>query len=131
MVGHYRRYDREGLRELLVDAGLEDVEVRTYGFPLGYALEVVRNQVVKRSTGGGSREQQTAASGRVFQPNDRTAVLTAVAAGPFRLLQRPFAGTRLGTGLVASARRPAGAPSTSRGSRRAGTRRSRSSGPQA
>ncbi len=50
-VGHFRRYDREGLRELLESAGLEDVDVRTYGFPIGYALEVVRNAVVKRTAG--------------------------------------------------------------------------------
>jgi SAM-dependent methyltransferase len=106
-VGHYRRYDRDGLRDLLTQAGLDEIEIRTYGFPLGYALEVLRNQVVKRTGSRGTREERTAASGRLFQPSDRTAVLTAAAAAPFRLVQRPFAGTRLGTGLVALARRPA------------------------
>jgi SAM-dependent methyltransferase len=105
-VGHFRRYDRNGLRDLLAAAGLEEIDVRTYGFPLGYALEVVRNQLVKRTAGRGSREERTAASGRLFQPSDRTALLTAAAAAPFRLVQRPFARTGLGTGLVALARRP-------------------------
>jgi SAM-dependent methyltransferase len=105
-VGHFRRYDRDGLRDLLAAAGLDEVDVRMYGFPLGYALEVVRNQVVKRSAGRGSREERTAASGRLFQPSGRTALLTAAAAAPFRVVQRPFAGTSLGTGLVALARRP-------------------------
>jgi SAM-dependent methyltransferase len=106
MVGHFRRYDRDGLRRLLASAGLAEIDVRTYGFPLGYALEVVRNQVVKRTTGRGSHQERTAASGRLFQPSGRTALLTAAAAAPFRVVQRPFSRTSLGTGLVALARRP-------------------------
>jgi SAM-dependent methyltransferase len=108
-VGHFRRYDRGGLRDLLAQAGLDEIDIRMYGFPLGYALEVVRNQLVKRTASRGTREERTAASGRLFQPSERTALLTAAASAPFRLVQRPFAGTGLGTGLVASARRPAAA----------------------
>jgi SAM-dependent methyltransferase len=107
MVGHFRRYDRDGVRDLLAAAGLAEIDVRTYGFPLGYALEVVRNQVVKRTAGRGSREERTAASGRLYQPSGRAALLTAAAAAPFRVVQRPFSRTGLGTGLVALARRPA------------------------
>jgi SAM-dependent methyltransferase len=105
-VGHFRRYDHDGLRDLLAEAGLDEIEIRMYGFPLGYALEVVRNLLVKRTASRGTREERTAASGRLFQPSERTAVLAAAASAPFRLVQRPFAGTRLGTGLVARARRP-------------------------
>ena len=105
-VGHYRRYDRDGLHALLGVAGLEEIEIAVYGFPLGYALEVVRNAVVKRSPDEGSQAERTASSGRLYQPSGRTAVLTAAASYPFRLLQRPFSRTRLGTGLVARGRRP-------------------------
>ena len=105
-VGHYRRYDRDGLHALLEVAGLEEIEIAVYGFPLGYALEVVRNAVVKRSPDEGSQAERTASSGRLYQPSGRTAVLTAAASYPFRLLQRPFSRTRLGTGLVARGRRP-------------------------
>jgi hypothetical protein len=51
-------------------------------------------------------EEQTAASGRWLQPPDGVGWLTASVAAPFRLLQRPFTRTRLGTGLVAFARAP-------------------------
>jgi hypothetical protein len=51
-------------------------------------------------------EEQTAASGRWLQPPEAIGWLTAAVAAPFRLVQRPFAGTRFGTGLVAVARRP-------------------------
>jgi SAM-dependent methyltransferase len=104
-VGHVRRYDRDGLGLLLAQAGLEDVRLASYGFPVGYALEVARNAVVRLSRDGGSREQRTAESGRLYQPSGAVAIATAVAAAPFRLLQRPFTGTRLGTGLAAIGRR--------------------------
>jgi SAM-dependent methyltransferase len=107
-AGHYRRYDREGLRALLAAAELEEIRIDTYGFPLGYALEVARNQVVKRlASPADSLEARTAASGRWLQPSERIAPLMFAAAYPFRLLQRPFSRTRLGTGLVARGRRAA------------------------
>jgi SAM-dependent methyltransferase len=108
VVGHYRRYDAGGLERLLRDCGFDDVRVRTCGFPLGYALEAARNVVARaaRGRGGRSMQEQTAASGRWLQPPEAIGWLTAAVAAPFRLVQRPFAGTRFGTGLVAVARRP-------------------------
>lgn len=109
VVGHYRRYDARGLEKLLRDSGFDDVRVRTCGFPLGYALEAARNVVARLTPahGAGSMEEQTASSGRRLQPPASIAWLTAAISAPFRLLQRPFSRTRLGTGLVAVARRPA------------------------
>ena len=108
VVGHYRRYDTRTLGSLLCECGFVDVSVRTCGFPLGYALEAARNAIARRSArhAVGSMAEQTAASGHWLQPPDQIAWLTAAAAAPFRLLQRPFARTLLGTGLVAVARRP-------------------------
>lgn len=108
VVGHYRRYDAQGLRLLLEECGFVDVRVLTCGFPLGYALEAARNTIA-RLTPERERQsmaEQTAASGRRLQPPDAIGWLTASVAAPFRLLQRPFARSRLGTGLVAVARRP-------------------------
>jgi SAM-dependent methyltransferase len=110
-VGHYRRYEPDQLAELLVAAGLTDPRVDVYGWPLGYALEVVRNRMDARHLAAGgaapSFEERTAASGRHQQPG-RAAVGRGieVATLPFRYLQR-LAPTR-GTGLVATATRPAG-----------------------
>jgi hypothetical protein len=106
LVGHFRRYDPEVMTALLTKCGLTDVEVRQYGFPLGYALEEGRNQIARRrltAAPGGSVAERTAASGRLLQPAGR-AVGTATRYGtaPFRLLQRGFPGT--GTGLVVRAR---------------------------
>ena len=109
-VGHYRRYDPGQLAERLEKAGLTDVRVLVYGWPLGYALELVRNRMdAKHLAAGGAEptlEERTAASGRHQQPG-RAAIGRAieVATLPFRYLQRT-APTR-GTGLVAVGTRPA------------------------
>ncbi len=101
-AGHFRRYDRASLAALLANAGFDDVRVVAYGFPIGYPLKLLRDRLAARDLRG-TREERTAASGRWLQPGERHAPLTRAAALPFRYAQRPF--TRLGTGLVASARR--------------------------
>ncbi len=104
-VGHYRRYSPRQLSDLLWGAGLEDVQVWTYGFPLGFLLEAVRDRVAARALQDHTptAEEGTARSGRWLQPR-RMGWVTAAGTLPFRLLQRPFGRTRLGTGLVATAR---------------------------
>lgn len=104
-VGHFRRYDPDILRERLVAAGLEPVELCPYGWGLGNVLERARDAVTKRRTAAASVEERTAASGRFLQPPDALGVATAAAAAPFRLLQR--ARPNAGVGLVALARKPA------------------------
>jgi SAM-dependent methyltransferase len=104
-AGHFRRYDRADLEALLSAAGLVEARVVTYGFPLGYALEVGRNILAARGPSAPSDLERTAASGRWLQPPDSAARVTQVLAAPFRLLQRPFTRTALGTGLVARARK--------------------------
>jgi SAM-dependent methyltransferase len=104
-AGHYRRYDRADLAEVLSTAGLVDVEIVAYGFPLGYALEAGRNLLVRTMTNETTLEERTAASGRWLQPSERSAQLMRVVSAPFRIAQRPFGGTSLGTGLVARGRR--------------------------
>jgi SAM-dependent methyltransferase len=106
-AGHYRRYDREHLVACLAEAGLSEVEVLAYGFPLGYALESVRNVYASRRQQTGTLDERTAASGRWLQAPEWAAVVTAVLAAPFRYAQRPFGRTSLGTGFVARARKRA------------------------
>lgn len=113
-VGHYRRYDRAGLADRLTRAGLTGPELRMYGFPLGYALEVARDRRARaggsgpaKQGGPGSRAERTAASGRWGQPSDSLGWVTRWATLPFRLVQRPFVWSGPGTGIVATARRPA------------------------
>jgi SAM-dependent methyltransferase len=106
-VGHYRRYEPEELADLLRRTRYVDPLVLVYGFPLGYALEAARNFLARREEGQASLTAGTTASGRWLQPPDSLGWATRLGTAPFRLLQRPFARTRRGTGLVALARRAA------------------------
>jgi SAM-dependent methyltransferase len=109
-AGHFRRYSVESLSARLSEAGLVVDEVIVYAWPLGYALEAVRNRIdTKRLAAareaGTSIEDLTAASGRTFQPpSPLVGTLFMAASFPFRLLQR--AQPSRGTGLVAVAMRP-------------------------
>jgi SAM-dependent methyltransferase len=106
-VGHVRRYTRSSLASVLDGAGLVDAAVASCGFPLGYALQLAWDVAARRELGrAGERDERTAGSGRWHQPPDALAPVTQALTLPFRLAQRPFAGTPLGTGLVARARRP-------------------------
>jgi SAM-dependent methyltransferase len=110
-AGHFRRYSPDELRGRLTEAGLVVEDITVYAWPLGYALEAVRNRIdakklAKAKANGTSIQELTAASGRTFQPARRSAGIAVQAVTlPFRYLQRTRA--RRGTGLVAVARRPA------------------------
>lgn len=109
-VGHFRRYSPDDLSTKLTAAGLADARVRLYGWPLGFALEAVRNRIDARRLGraksqGASVQELTAASGRTFQPpNQRVGRMVELGTAPFRALQRRQ--PNRGIGLVAVARRP-------------------------
>ena len=105
-AGHFRRYNRGDLRSLFAEAGFREPVIVTYGFPVGYLLEAARNQIARRQNGhaGLSPSARTAVSARWLQPGETLAPALAVTAAPFRLLQRPFGGSSLGTGHVALAR---------------------------
>lgn len=107
--GHFRRYSPAEITERLTEAGLIDVEVTVYGWPLGYALEAVRNRLDARriaAEGEVSMEQLTSASGRTAQPGKQViGMAIAALTFPWRVIQR-FRPAK-GTGLVAVASRPA------------------------
>jgi SAM-dependent methyltransferase len=108
LVGHFRRYDENALRALLERTGFTDVQLHLYGWPLGYALESVRNRLARRRLAtAGSMRERSAMSGRFRQPKDESATGPAIRAAiwPFRQVQRLV--PRRGVGLVAVARRPA------------------------
>ena len=105
-VGHVRRYEPEDLVETLRAAGFVDAEALLFGFPFGRGLEVARNLLARAAPSEGSAEERSAGSGRWLQPPDRLGALTYAVALPARLSQRPFIGSRWGSGLFALARRP-------------------------
>ena len=105
LAGHYRRYDRASLSRVFERAGLLELRIKAYGFPLGFGLQPIWNRLA-RNGARGAIEERTGASGRWFQPRDELAVATRAVSAPFRIVQRPFAETNLATGWVAVARRP-------------------------
>jgi len=104
-VGHHRRYDRADIETLVASQGFELISISSYGAGLGHLLEAVRNAIVRRRRPDPSMQDRSAASGRFLQAGDRLAPALAVLAGPFRVVQRPFARTGLGTGWIVVARR--------------------------
>jgi SAM-dependent methyltransferase len=106
LVGHVRRYDTDGLRQLLVEAGYEVVRISRYGAPLAYALEAVRHPLARRRLGRAPRSvrERTSSSGRLWQPAGRAlAVVTRATSAPFRWLQHRYPGR--GPWLIALSRR--------------------------
>jgi 2-polyprenyl-3-methyl-5-hydroxy-6-metoxy-1,4-benzoquinol methylase/glycosyltransferase involved in cell wall biosynthesis len=106
MAGHFRRYDPAAMTALLTRCGFTDIQIRQYGFPLGYVLEAGRNQIARRrlaASAGQSLAERTAGSGRLLQPSgSMIGAVTRWGTAPFRVLQRAFPNT--GTGLVVLAR---------------------------
>jgi SAM-dependent methyltransferase len=106
LVGHFRRYDPRALTALLASCGFGEIQVRQYGFPLGYLLEAARNLIGRRrlaAAATASVAERTAGSGRLLQPSGKMrgrVIRWGIA--PFRVLQRAFPDT--GTGLVVLAR---------------------------
>ena len=106
LVGHFRRYDPEAIAALLARCGFGEIEVRSYGVPLGYLLEAARNLIGRRRLAAAATQsvaERTAGSGRWLQPSGSLAG-AAIRCGtaPFLMLQRAFPNT--GTGLVVLAR---------------------------
>lgn len=105
-VGHYRRYSREGMTELLRSVDLEPIEVRQYGYPFGYALETARNLIARRQVAAARNapmEARTESSGRQRQATNRwMGTLRRYLTMPFRRWQARH--PHRGPGLVAVAR---------------------------
>jgi SAM-dependent methyltransferase len=105
LAGHYRRYERDQIRDLLASTGFVNPVIWTSGFPLGHLLEWARNSFASRQKLEPSKSKRTQAIGHVLQPPDYLGWLTRWVSAPFRLLQRPFVATEFGRGLVVLARR--------------------------
>jgi SAM-dependent methyltransferase len=105
-AGHFRRYSRAGMEELLQTKGFTEIRMLNYGFPAGYALEGARNVLARRELRKARTQwERTLESGRWLQPAGWMAPVTRWGAVPLSLLQRPFMKRDLGTGLVALALR--------------------------
>ncbi len=102
-AGHYRRYDRDDAVRVMSDVGLTAIETVVYGYPLGLASEDVRNALIRRNQArsAATMDERTSGSARNLQPPTWAAPATWAIALPFRYLQRPFASSSRGSGIVA------------------------------
>jgi SAM-dependent methyltransferase len=115
-AGHFRRYEKAGLQQLLMNAGLEAVDVRSVSVPVANLSFHVGNFLIRRAGEERklqlSQQQRTESSGirdipfKTVFPAPFKLILNPVAMYPFFVLQRMFYGTSLGLTLVGSGRRP-------------------------
>jgi SAM-dependent methyltransferase len=115
-AGHFRRYERDGLRQVLVNAGLVDIEVLSASVPAANVTFHLSNFLIGRSGVAQKlslpQEERTKLSGlhdvplkTMFPPLFKL-LLNPVAMYPLFVLQRAFYRTGLGLTLVACGRQP-------------------------
>jgi SAM-dependent methyltransferase len=117
-AGHYRRYDRGALRDLVTGAGAEVVEIRNYGWPVTVVSAPLRAWLARRhsvSAEPGDQDARTARSGVDRPIESRLFPLYAGFLGRllFRLFiaaQRRVYHREWGDGYLVVARKPHGAP---------------------
>lgn len=121
-AGHFRRYERQGLLDLLARSGFEVEHHECYGFPLSNLTEWMHGRVhgrgVKRAAAGGTedravRSANTARSGTQRGLELRFYPVQASRPGTlaFRAacwMQERFLGREAGTGYLVQARRGSG-----------------------
>ncbi len=114
-AGHYRRYTRGGLRQVVEAAGLEVAHLECYGFPLSNIIEPVRARVharkLREEGPGQDRAHGSARSGIERGLEARLYPLQASWPGGlamrfFFAMQYIFLGTDLGTGYIVLCGKP-------------------------
>lgn len=106
LVGHVRRYEREGLRQLLAGAGISDLRLVNYGFPITELTRRISNRLVRndRSYDALSPEQRSirSAQEKPKAVNRALGIVSGNVVKPFCAIQRWFYRFDLGDGLIAS-----------------------------
>jgi SAM-dependent methyltransferase len=105
LVGHVRRYEKAALRSLLEGAGVEDIEIVNYGYPITELTRRFSNWLVRddRSHESLTPEQRSIRSAQA-KPKIINRVLSLVSDKlilPFCVVQRWFYRHDLGDGYVA------------------------------
>lgn len=105
LVGHVRRYEKKQLQDLLAQAGIGDIRVINYGFPITEITRVVGNWLVRndRNYEALDAEQRSILSAQA-KPKAAERVLGISGqkiVSPFRFVQRWFYNFDLGDGLIA------------------------------
>lgn len=110
LVGHVRRYERNQLAALLEAAGLTDIQLINYGFPVTELTRTLSNRIVRNdhSYDGMTPVERSIRSAQA-KPRRIAKMLSVVSGGvvrPFCVIQRWFYQVDLGDGLVVTATRP-------------------------
>jgi SAM-dependent methyltransferase len=105
LVGHVRRYEKKALRALLADAGVDDIRIVNYGYPITELTRRLSNGLVRNdhSYEGLTAEQRSIRSAQA-KPKVINRVLSLVSGNfflPFRSVQRWFYQRDFGDGYVA------------------------------
>lgn len=106
LVGHVRRYERAQLYQLLTDAGIGEVKIVNYGFPITELTRRISNRMVRndRSYDAMTPEQRSIRSAQA-KPKTIKHALSLVSGNvvqPFCVIQRWFYRFDLGDSFVAS-----------------------------
>lgn len=106
LVGHVRRYEKEELQRLLVNAGISDIHIVNYGFPVTEFTRRLSNRLIKndQSYNDMTPEQRSvrSAQARPAIINKTLALVSGKLVTPFCFMQRWFYRYDLGDGYVAS-----------------------------
>jgi SAM-dependent methyltransferase len=113
-AGHFRRYQRQGLKDLITQAGFDIDRFESYGFPLSNIIEPIRarvhaHQLAKKESEGHAKNTQRSGVDRSVEarlyPLQASWPGTKIMQGSM-LVQRMFCSSNLGTGyLVAATKR--------------------------
>lgn len=113
-AGHFRRYSKDAVRKLLEAAGLTDISVGIYGFPISNMIEPVRNayhgRLLKR--GASDRDMKAATENSGVDRDLESRLFPLMARFPGKQLfdvgvamQRLLRNSSLGTGWIATGRK--------------------------
>jgi len=112
-AGHVRRYERDALRQLLVECGFEIRRFESYGFPLANMIEPLRARMHKRQLAArdGDRQLNNALSGVSRSSESRLYPLLRSLPGTLMMrmafqMQALFADRDIGNGYVLCAGKP-------------------------
>lgn len=105
LVGHVRRYEKDQLHQLMHDAGIDDIRIINYGYPITELTRRLSNRMVRndKSYDGMSAEQRSIRSAQA-KPKVINRVLSLLSDKlvlPFCVAQRWFYRRDLGDGYVA------------------------------
>jgi len=121
LVGHLRRYEKDGLTELAISAGFTDIVVVAYGYPWINWLSHLRVWLARRTLtdrDDWDQEQQTRMSNHRQIPawlsqSMVPLLVNKVTIYPFAFVSRIFNRSDLSDGYVLTMRRPLDPPGTS------------------